>query len=145
MLQKVRNVIIGSGLAGTVISRKMITAIGTGVIKINELRILKEFGGSLELTESWARNVLNNMNWVKRKETTWKTEPCTTCLEKETCHLLREKCPNGVFSGLYFPAFELNMERYFVSLRIQSEYRKIRTRKNSVFEHFSRSDLYTLL
>ena len=70
MLQKVRNVIIGSGLAGTVISRKMVTAIGTGVIKINELRILKEFGGSPELTESWARNVLNNMNWVKRKETT---------------------------------------------------------------------------
>ena len=29
---------------------------------------------------------------------------------------------------------------YFVNLRIQSEYRKIRTRKNSVFGHFSRSD-----
>ena len=29
---------------------------------------------------------------------------------------------------------------YFVNLRIQSEYRKIRTIKNSVFGHFSRSD-----
>ena len=27
----------------------------------------------------------------------------------------------GVFPGLYFPAFGLNMERYRVSLRIQSE------------------------
>ena len=33
------------------------------------------------------------------------------------------------FSGPYFPAFGLNTERYEVSLRIQSECRKIRTRK----------------
>ena len=45
----------------------------------------------------------------------------------------------GVFSCPYFLAFGLNTERYRVSLRIQSEYGKIRTRKNSVFGHFSRS------
>ena len=45
----------------------------------------------------------------------------------------------GVFSGLYFPAFELNTEKYVVSFRIQYECEKIRTRKNSVFGHFSRS------
>ena len=33
------------------------------------------------------------------------------------------------FSGLYFPAFGLNTERYGVSLRIQSECKKIQTRK----------------
>ena len=33
------------------------------------------------------------------------------------------------FSGPYFPAFGLNTERYEVSLRIQSECGKIRTRK----------------
>ena len=32
------------------------------------------------------------------------------------------------YSGPYFPAFELNTERYGVSLRIQSKCRKIRTR-----------------
>ena len=46
----------------------------------------------------------------------------------------------GVFSGPYFPVFGLNAEIYFVNLRIQSKYGKIRTRKNSVFEHVSRSD-----
>ena len=45
-----------------------------------------------------------------------------------------------VISGPYFPAFGLNTERYFVSLRIQSECGKIRTRNNSVFGHFSRSE-----
>ena len=45
----------------------------------------------------------------------------------------------GVFSGLYFPAFGLNTERFSLSLRIQSECGKIRTRKKSVFGHFSRS------
>ena len=33
-----------------------------------------------------------------------------------------------LYSGPYFPAFGLNMERYKVSLRIQSECGKIRTR-----------------
>ena len=46
----------------------------------------------------------------------------------------------GVKSGPYFPAFGLNTERYSVSLCIQSEYKKIRTRNNSVFGHFSCSD-----
>ena len=32
------------------------------------------------------------------------------------------------YSGLYFPAFGPNTERYSLSLRIQSECRKIRTR-----------------
>ena len=45
----------------------------------------------------------------------------------------------GDFSGPYFPAFGLNTGRYFVSLHIQSESGKVRTRKNSVFGYISRS------
>ena len=41
---------------------------------------------------------------------------------------LRKKCPNSKSSY------------YGVNLRIQSKYRKIRTRKNSVFRHFSCSE-----
>ena len=51
----------------------------------------------------------------------------------------------GVFSGLYLPAFTLNTEKWEVSLRIQSECGKIRTRKNFVFGHFSRSVRYHAL
>ena len=43
----------------------------------------------------------------------------------------------GVISGPYFPVFVLI---YSVNLRIQSECRKIRTRDNSVFVHFSCSE-----
>ena len=42
-----------------------------------------------------------------------------------------------VFSGRHFPVFRLNTEIYGVNLHIQFEYRKIRTRKNCVFRHFS--------
>ena len=42
---------------------------------------------------------------------------------------LREKCPYSEFFWSYFPAFGLNMEKYFVYLRIQSEHEKILTRK----------------
>ena len=40
------------------------------------------------------------------------------------------------FSGPYFPVFRLNTERYGVSLHIQSEYGKIRTRKTPNMETF---------
>ena len=51
---------------------------------------------------------------------------------------LCEKFPNKeFFSGQYFPVFRLNTEIYGVNLRIQSKYRKIRTRKSSVLGHFS--------
>ena len=43
------------------------------------------------------------------------------------------------FSGPYFPIFGLNMEIYSKNLRIQSDYRKIRTRKSFVFGRFLRS------
>ena len=42
------------------------------------------------------------------------------------------------FSSPYFPAYGLTTR----TLRIQSECGKIRTRKNSVFWHFSRSDTF---
>ena len=44
-----------------------------------------------------------------------------------------------VFSAPYFPVFGLNTETYSVNRRIQFEYRKMRTKKNSVFGYFSRS------
>ena len=45
----------------------------------------------------------------------------------------------GVISAPYFPVFGSDTEIYGVNLCIQSEYRKIGTRNNSVFGHFSRS------
>ena len=50
-----------------------------------------------------------------------------------------------VFSGPYFPVFRLNTEIYSVNLRIQSECRRIRIRKDSVFGHISRGDLVLTL
>ena len=80
-LKKIKVVIIGLRLAGTVISRKMVVAIGTSVVKVNELKILREFGGSLDLTEGWTRNILKGIYWVERKGMTGKDEPCPKFLE----------------------------------------------------------------
>ena len=44
----------------------------------------------------------------------------------------------GVFSGPYFRVFGLNTEVYSVNLRIQSEYRKLRTRHNFVLGHLEK-------
>ena len=48
-----------------------------------------------------------------------------------------------VFSGTYFPVFRLNTEVYGVNLVIHSKYRKILTRKISVFRYFLRSEYFT--
>ena len=45
----------------------------------------------------------------------------------------------GDFSGPYFPVFGLSTEIYGVNLRIQSDSRKIGTKKKSLFGPFSRS------
>ena len=45
-------------------------------MEASEPNILKEFCGSLKLTEDLARDVLKNMDWVKRKGRTGKVEPC---------------------------------------------------------------------
>ena len=47
---------------------------------------------------------------------------------RETCHCVKSVLIRS-FSGPYFLAFGLNTERYSVSLHIQSECGKIRTRK----------------
>ena len=53
---------------------------------------------------------------------------------------LHEVSKYGFISGPYFPVFGLNTERYFASFRIQSEYRKKRTRNNSAFGHLHEFD-----
>ena len=55
-----------------------------GVVKANEPDLLKEHGGSLELTEDWARHLLKSMEWVKREGTTCKVEPSEKFLQDET-------------------------------------------------------------
>ena len=52
---------------------------------------------------------------------------------------LREKCPNTEFFLVRIFLYSDWIRRFTVNLRIQSEHRKIRTRKNFVFGHFSRS------
>ena len=47
--------------------------------------------------------------------------------------------PYSEFSGLFFPAFGLNMEIYSVNLRIQSDCGRIRTTKNSEYGYFLHS------
>ena len=66
-----------------VISRRMVISIGNGVLKANDPNTLSEFGGTITLTEDWARGILRSMDWVKRKATTGKVEPSTQCLAEE--------------------------------------------------------------
>ena len=84
------------------------------------------------------------LNVTKTKLTTRKAFVTDIfALEGKKKSALLEKCPNTeVFLVRIFPHSEWNMERYGVSLRMQSECGKIWTRKSSVFGHFPRSAEY---
>ena len=78
-----RDSITGTRLTEGVISRKMVIAIGNGVIKTNSPSSLKKYGGHIELTDGWAGHVLKSMKWTKRKGTTSKVEPSQQFLDEE--------------------------------------------------------------
>ena len=82
-MKKIKTIMIGTRAAGTAISRRIVMAIDNGVVRSNSPTLLKENGGSLELTEDWARGVIKSMNWTKRKGTTGKIEPSKQFLLEE--------------------------------------------------------------
>ena len=64
-----------------------------------------------------------------------------TIIEAKISHCLKSVRIRS-FSGPYFPAFGLNMERYSVSLRIQSACGKIRTRKTPTMRILTQKKLH---
>lgn len=83
IIKKMKDIAIGTRQAGGVINRRQILNIGKGVVKSNNPEILVEFGGTVELTNRWARGILSDMNWCKRKGTTGKVEPSPQFLAEE--------------------------------------------------------------
>ena len=82
-MKKIKIIMIGTRTAGTAISHSIVMAIGNGVVRSNSSTLLKETGGSLELTRDWAQGVIKLMNWTKRKGTTGKIAPSIQVLLEE--------------------------------------------------------------
>ena len=87
---------IGTRATGTAISRHIVMAIGNEVLQSNNPALLKQTGGSLQLTENWIREVLKFMNWVKIKGTTEKIEPFQQLLLEEKL-TFRKKISGAIF------------------------------------------------
>ena len=58
LLKKIKDISIGTRAAGGVTSRKKILNIAKAVVTANNPNALKEFCGSLDLTDRWAVDVL---------------------------------------------------------------------------------------
>ena len=83
LIKKVKDIAIGTRQAGGVINRRQIVNIEKGVVRANNPDILKEFGRTVELTNLWARSVLSDLSWSKRKEATGKIENSSQFLAEE--------------------------------------------------------------
>ena len=93
---EVKTIVIGTRATGTAISCHIVMAIGNEVLKSNNPILLKQTGGSLQLTEDWIREVLKFMNWVKIKGTTGKIEPFQQLLLEEKL-TFRKKISGAIF------------------------------------------------
>ena len=58
LIGKVKDIATGTRQAGGVINRRQILNIDKGVIRENNPDILKEFGGTVKLTDRWASSIL---------------------------------------------------------------------------------------
>ena len=91
MLKKIKDIIIGTRIAGGVINRRTVLCIANGVVKANQPNLLKEFGGGLVLTDRWARHLLSkSIKWVKRKGTTGKVAPSPLLFREEKLSYQRD-------------------------------------------------------
>ena len=75
MLKKVKDIALGTRMAGGVINRRHLISMATGVVRMNGQNLLKEYGGDLMLTDKRVRGVLEKLKWSKRKGTAGKVDP----------------------------------------------------------------------
>ena len=75
LLVKVKDIVLSTSMSDGIINRQQLVNTGNGVGIANNPEILKEFGGTIQLTEGWARSVLKSLNWLKRRVTTVKYSP----------------------------------------------------------------------
>ena len=83
LLRKVKDIAIGTRMAGGVVNRRQLINIGKGVLRANDPHLLKEFGGHVDLSKDWAKRIFKKLNWKKRKATTGKVDPSPQFLAEE--------------------------------------------------------------
>lgn len=74
-LQKVKEIVLGSRIAGAALRTDDIISIGHAVLMMNSPHLLVQNGGTLKLTESWAKRIRKNLGLTLRKGTTDKRTP----------------------------------------------------------------------
>ena len=60
--------------SGGIIDRHTVQCIGTGVLSVKAPESMKANGGSIELTDAWAKSLLYRMGYKKRAATTGKLQ-----------------------------------------------------------------------
>ena len=91
-------------------------------------------------TTLWMKaNVMSNSKWHFPSFCKFLSDVTKTVFWESKKHCVKS-VQIWSFTCPYFPVLGLNTEIYGINLRIQLRYWKIRTRKNSVFGHFARSE-----
>ena len=71
---KVQKYIYSVRAAGGIITKDVCIATGRAIVQGYDRTLLTEYGGSIELSKSWAMSLLHQMKFVKRKATTAKSK-----------------------------------------------------------------------
>ena len=95
-------------MSGGVINRSWLISIAAGVVRGNNSTLWKDFGGDLVLTEKWAKEVLEKLQWNKRKGATGKVYPSPQFLAEEKFSFQRNKSALGSEHDIP-PCFMINI------------------------------------
>jgi hypothetical protein len=55
---------------GSVVTRATVIGVGKAIVLKHDMRMLVEYGGSIDLTKHWAESILHRMKFVKRRGST---------------------------------------------------------------------------
>ena len=72
MLTEIKSIHSNLRLSEAVTTRKMIITVGNSVLSALCPEKMAKNGGSIKLSNKWARNVLKSLDWLKRGTTTKK-------------------------------------------------------------------------
>ena len=89
ILKKVKDIALGTRMAGGVINRCKLISRATVVVRANNTNLLKEYGGDLVFTNKWVSGVLGKLTWSKCKGRTGKVDPSPSFWPKKSS-LFRE-------------------------------------------------------
>ena len=70
LMPRLRKTLLHYELVQGVLNTAIVLVASKGIVAVSDCGLLKQHGGSLELTSGWAKSLLTSMGYIRRKGST---------------------------------------------------------------------------